>query len=81
MARTIGYIFGSLLMLEGLIGLAQPRLGFELYDRGLHRYYPKPLQRIVESYRNLSDPAIQYTAFWFAAIGGLILWLASLARD
>ena len=81
MARMIGYIFGGILLLDGLIGMVRPRLGFELYDRGLRRYYPEPLQRLAESYRRLSDPAIQYMAFWYSAIGGLIVWLASRSRD
>ena len=60
MARTIGYIFGSL-RVEGLIGLAQPRLAE--FTIGGYRAIPSPTAGAKELPES-SDPAVQYTAFW-----------------
>ncbi len=81
MGRTIGYFLGGLMLLDGLVGAVAPRWGFRVWERSLRSYFPESLDRMAKEYSRLSDPAIKYLSFWQMALAGLVLWLASQARD
>ncbi len=81
MARTIGYVLGGLMLLDGVKDALNPRAGFETYDKKLRQYFPESFDRIVKEFSRLPDEAIRYVAAWEIVLAGLVLWLASRARD
>lgn len=81
MARTIGLVLGGLMLLNGILDTLQPRLGFRVWQRNLQQYLPEPLNRMYGEYSRLSNSALRYIAIWELAMAGLVLWLASRARD
>ena len=81
MARNVGYIFGGLMLLNGIVDALQPRLGFRIWQERLQQYYPEPLNRLAREYSRLSNGALRYIAIWEMAMAGLVLWLASRTRD
>ncbi len=81
MARTVGYLLGAIMLLDGLVGAVAPRFGFKLWRDKLRQYYPESLNKMAQEYSKLSDPAIKYLGYWQMATAGLVLWLASKSRD
>ncbi|MHB8991070.1 MAG: hypothetical protein ACYC66_05485 [Chloroflexota bacterium] len=81
MARTIGYVLGGLMLLDGVKDAIQPHLGFQLWRSGLRQYLPESVNRTLGEYEQLSPGSLRYIAFWEVALAGLVLFLASRARD
>lgn len=81
MARTIGYVLGGLMLLDGVKDTIAPRLGFRLWRGGLRQYLPESVNRMVGEYEQLSPGALRYISVWEVAMAGLMLFLASRARD
>lgn len=81
MARTIGYILGGLALLDGIVGIAMPRQGFDLWKRRFRGNMPEPLDRIANDYSRLPTPAVQALGVWSLTLGAVMVWLAGRARD
>lgn len=81
MARTIGYVLGAMMLLNGITDAIQPRFGFRVWQERLRQYFPESLNRMVSEFGRLSDTSLRYIAFWEVALAGLLLWLASRSRD
>ena len=81
MARTVGLVLGSLMLLNGIFDTLQPRLGFRIWQRNLQQDLPQPLNRMYVEYSQLSNSALRFIAIWELAMAGLVLWLASRVRE
>ncbi len=80
MARNLGYVLGSLLLIRGLIVVARPHLVFQ-WVRRFRSYYPRPINQTIDDFDRMSDLALRILGTWAIATAGLILWLASSHGD
>ncbi len=81
MARLFGFVLGTLMLLNGISDTISPRFGFSIWERGLKRYFPEPLNKTVREYSRLSTPALRYLSVWEICIALTMLWLASRTHE
>ena len=78
--KTLGYVFGGMLLLDGLWGLLSPRSGFSIYRDYFKPYMPAAMNKLTNDYARLSDPAIRYLSAWTAITGLFILLMSGYAK-
>ncbi len=79
--RTLAYVLGGLMLVDGLWGLLSPRSWFVIYPKyvkpllpdGIRRFY----DRAYRDYAQLSTPSIRYLGAWALFMGLFIMLLAS----
>lgn len=74
--KTLAYVLGGMIALDGLWGLLSPRSGFALYKDYIQPYMPESMTKIANDYSRLSSDSIRYMSFWSVLLGLFILLLA-----
>jgi uncharacterized protein YjeT (DUF2065 family) len=81
MARTIGFVLGGVMLLEGILYLLRPRLVFRFWRKEAAEHAPTGLNKLVGQYYLLSNRAIRSLAVWEVASAGVLLWLSTKAKE
>lgn len=78
--RTLAYVLGGLMFIEGLWGLLSPRSWFAIYPKYVKPLLPNGIQRFYDrayrDYAQLSAPSIRYLGAWTLFMGLFTLLLA-----
>ncbi len=79
--RTLAYVLGGLMLVDGLWGLLSPRSWFTIYPKYIKPLLPDGIERFYDrayrDYAHLSATSIRYLGAWTLFMGVFILLLAS----
>jgi uncharacterized protein YjeT (DUF2065 family) len=75
--RTLGYLFGFLLLLDGIPATLSPHFWVKYTERNLKDTLPEPVTRTVLEFGHLPEGATRVKALAEVLIGMTLLFLAS----
>jgi len=76
--RTLGYLFGILLLTNGLPSIFSPHFWVRFSDRNLRGYLPGPTMQTIRDFGALSDNAVRALALVEIIVGVMLVFMASM---
>ncbi|GEM_PF-4358199 len=82
MGRTLGFLIGGWLLLDGVAGSIFPQWDVSRWAQRVRLTFPaRPIADAADEISRLSGPTLRRLALGQVALAGVMLWLASKSRD
>ncbi len=76
--RTLGYLLGILLLIDGVPAIFSPHYWVRFGERNLRGYLPEAALKTLLSFGNLSDNAVRVKALSEVVVGMMLISMAGM---